>query len=169
MANTQAAGRDGSRGDLPPGAMPDERHRERDLQAFNALLALWKDENPIKTTKLQVLLAVNSGLLAVAQINGGLVADNLLIMAGGFVVSLVWTLSIGRTCLFQKVWQIKMKHIASRYPDDPRFQILQTEHGVRNAPALLRALGSVSSKYYLLATPLVFTLAWLLAGILALA
>ncbi len=145
--------------------MTDSNQTQQDLQAYTALLNLWKDENPIKTTKLQVLLAVNSALLTVVQINGGLVKDNLLIMLAGFVVSLVWTLSIGRTALFQKVWKLKMDRIASRYPDDARFQILQTKAAIGKAPMLLRAFGCLSSKYYLLAAPLIFALAWLASAL----
>ena len=82
--------------------MTDNEETKSDFEAFAMLLDLWKSENPIKTTKLQVLLAVNGILLSVAQLNGGLVSENLPIFLAGFVLCLVWTLSIGRTCLFQK-------------------------------------------------------------------
>ena len=39
--------------------MTDNEQTKSDLEAFSMLLDLWKGENPIKTTKLQVLLAVN--------------------------------------------------------------------------------------------------------------
>lgn len=135
---------------------------QNDLQAFSMLLDLWKSENPIKTTKLQVLLAVNGVLLSVVQFNDGFVRKNLPLFLTGFVLCLIWTLSIGRTCLFQKAWKISMEKIAARHADDPRFRILETEASKREAPFLLRTFGGVSSKYYLLGAPFVFALGWLL-------
>jgi hypothetical protein len=141
---------------------------QRDYDTYLRLLDLWSKENPIKTTKLQVLLAVNGALISVVHYNGGFVASNLPLFVAGAVLSLVWTLSIGRTVLFQKAWQHKMQTIADRYPDDPRFQILDTRDAERAAPDWLRVLGGVSSKYYLMASPVVFSLAWLVGLLYAL-
>ena len=145
--------------------MTDSEETKSDYEAFAMLLDLWKSENPIKTTKLQVLLAVNGILLSVAQLNGGLVSENLPIFLAGFVLCLVWTLSIGRTCLFQKAWKIKMINIAKGHDGDPRFHILETDDAKRAAPFWLRAFGGVSSKYYLLASPFVFAIGWLVVTI----
>ena len=143
-----------------------EEPRERDLQLYRQLLELWQAENPIKTIKLQFLLATNALLLAAVQLNGGLVADNRLAMLGGFVLCAVWTLSIGRTALFQKAWKTRLDDIARRHADDPRFQLLDQRDALRRAPGWLRALGGVSSKYYLLGAPAGFAVAWLLAALL---
>lgn len=137
----------------------DRRSQHRD--AYLQLLDLWKSENPIKTTKLQVLLAVNGALISIVQLNGGLVRENLVLFIAGFLLCLVWTLSIGRTALFQRVWRIKMKGIAKHYPDDPCFNLLDTEEAIRHAPWILRFFGGVSSKYYLLAAPVVFAFGWI--------
>lgn len=112
------------------------------------------------TTKLQVLLTVNGGLLTVVQLNGGFGPRNVPLYLAGAVLSLIWTLSIGRTALFQKVWQIKMTAIASRHPSDPRFQTANPADAIHLAPVWLRAVGSVSSKYYLLGAPILFFVAW---------
>ena len=141
--------------------MTGNERTKSDLEAFSMLLDLWKGENPIKTTKLQVLLAVNGLLLSVVQLNGGLVLKNLPLFLAGFVLCLVWTLSIGRTCLFQRAWKIKMLDIAEGHVGDPRFEILNTDAAKRAAPLWLRAFGGVSSKYYLLASPFVFAIGWL--------
>lgn len=141
--------------------MTENEQTKSDLEAFSMLLDLWKSENPIKTTKLQVLLAVNGILLSVVQLNGGLVLKNLPLFLAGFVLCLVWTMSIGRTCLFQRAWKIKMLKIAEGHTGDPRFEVLDTDAAKRVAPLLLRAFGGVSSKYYLLASPFVFAIGWL--------
>ena len=48
---------------------------ERDYQTYKILLDLWSKENPIKTTKLQVLLAVNALLVSAVNISGGIAAN----------------------------------------------------------------------------------------------
>ena len=138
---------------------------ERDYQTYRCLLDLWSDENPIKTTKLQFLLVVNAGLLLGAQLGGGMARANLPLFLAGAVLCLVWTLSIGRTVLSQKAWQRKLVALADNHPDDPRFQILDTREAERQAPGWLRVLGGVSSKYYLLAAPVAFGLAWMVAAV----
>lgn len=141
--------------------MTDNEQTKGDIEAFSMLLNLWKDENWIKTTKLQVLLVVNVILLSVVQLNGGIIFKNMPLFLAGFVLCIIWTLSIGRTCLFQKTWKIKMLKISKEHTYDPRFQVLDTDIAKRAAPFFLRALGSVSSKYYLLASPVVFAVGWL--------
>jgi hypothetical protein len=136
---------------------------ERDYETYRRLLDLWARENPVKTNKLQVLLLVNGLLLIAFTLNGGLVTENRLISLGGFLFSLVWLLSIGRTSLFQKVWQAKLDALAARHSDDDRFQVLDTLEAERLAPGFLRLFGGVSSKYYLVVAPLVLCAAWLVA------
>jgi len=145
--------------------MSHEHKTEQDWQAYSTLLTLWKDENPIKTIKLQFLLATNAGLLGFLQLGGGLVPENILLLWGGFILNLIWTLSLGRTSLFQKVWKHKLDTIAHHHPNDTRFQILDIQAAERSAPAWLRILGGVSSKYYLIGAPVGMALAWLLAAV----
>ena len=138
---------------------------EKDYEAFKTYVQLWSRENPIKTNKLQVLLVVNGLLVSALQVGGGgLETKNWPLFLAGGVFSLIWVMSIGRTSLFQKNWQIKARAIASKeqYKDDPRFQILDTVMVEKQAPRWLRFLGSVSSKYYLLGAPLLFFVSWLI-------
>lgn len=130
---------------------------ERDYQAYRVLVELWSKENPIKTAKLQVLLAVNALLVSAVNVSGG----NWYIYLAGALFSFIWMFSIGRTSLFQDVWQIKIKELQDRYPNDPRFSILDTDRYQKQAGWMLQAFGALSSKWYLLFSPLVFGLAWL--------
>lgn len=136
---------------------------ERDLWIYENLLELWSKENPIKTTKLQVLLAVNGLLVSTLKISDGKFLDksNWFIYLAGAVFSLIWTFSIGRTSLFQEGWQIKMRELQARYPNDPRFAVLETAEQRRRAPTILRWFGCMSSKWYLLFSPFIFTIMWL--------
>ena len=136
----------------------------KDYEAFKTYVQLWASENPIKTNKLQVLLVVNGLLVSALQVAGGFNADNWPVFVSGGIFSLIWVLSIGRTSLFQKSWQLKARAIASKpeYKGDPRFQILDTETEEKLAPRWLRLLGAVSSKYYLLGAPLLFSAFWFL-------
>jgi len=133
---------------------------EKDYIAYKAYVDLWAAENPIKTNKLQVLLVVNGLLVSALQLGGGFQASNWPIFLVGSMLSAIWILSIGRTSLFQKAWQIKALELAKKYPDDPRFQLLNTESAKLAAPGWLRVLGAVSSKYYLLGAPVFFSLIW---------
>ncbi len=136
----------------------DHSPAEGDLQIYNTLLQLWQAENPIKTIKLQFLLASNAGLLGFLSLQN----DNLTLLAtGGFVLNIIWLLSIGRTSLFQKAWKNKLDDIAQQYPDDARFQVLNITFAEKRAPAWLRVIGGVSSRYYLLGTPAGLAVAWL--------
>jgi hypothetical protein len=135
---------------------------QRDFDTYKMVVDLWSRENPIKTAKLQVLLAVNAFLISALNFSGGLRPENWHIYIAGTIFNLVWTLSIGRTCLFQDVWQIKAGEFRKRYPNDPRFSLLETAEERKRVRPLMRRFGFVPSKYYLLFTPFGFTLIWLL-------
>ena len=134
---------------------------DRNYEQYKQLLDLWAKANPIKTNKLQILLLANALLLTAVNVSGGFTAENWPIYVGGAILSFVWVLSIGRTSLFQKIWQIKINELAKNYPKDERFQILNKTKIYRKTPLLLRIFGGVSSKYYLLGAPLVFCIIWL--------
>lgn len=138
--------------------------KESDFEKFKLILDLWKSENPIKTNKLQVLLLVNGIIISVAQLTGGFTHKNWVLCAAGSGLSLIWLLSIGRTVFFQNVWQVELGRLANEYQDDPRFQVLNTQV-TEKSPSIgvwTRAIGSVSSKFYLLVSPLIFFLGWLI-------
>ncbi|WDE03087.1 hypothetical protein SG34_016825 [Thalassomonas viridans] len=136
---------------------------ENDFEKFKLILDLWKSENPIKTNKLQVLLLVNGIIISVAQLTGGFIYQNWVLCAAGAGLSLIWLLSIGRTVFFQNVWQVELDRLANQYTADPRFQVINTQETEKspNIGAWTRALGSVSSRFYLLGSPLIFTVGWL--------
>ncbi|HLP46599.1 MAG TPA: hypothetical protein VK469_11655 [Candidatus Kapabacteria bacterium] len=140
--------------------MTDE---EKDYETFKTYIDLWKSENPIKTNKLQVLLLVNALLVSTAHFAGGFKPGNWFLFLAGFIFSFIWLLSLGRTSLLQKVWQVKAIKIASKkeYTGDPRFTILNTTAAEKETPVWLRALGGMPSKYYLLGAPLLFSIFWL--------
>jgi hypothetical protein len=146
--------------------MSDEPQLQRDLQVYGQLLQLWQAENPIKTIKLQFLLATNALLLGFLLLNGGVITDNRLLMVGAFALNIIWTLSIGRTSLFQKAWKNRLDQLDGQYPHDPRFHILNIKDAEQAAPTWLRILGGVSSKYYLLGAPAGLALAWLVTALL---
>jgi len=135
---------------------------EKDYQLYCQLLSLWEKENPIKTAKLQMLLLVNTILVVGVQLNGGFISENRPLYALGAGVCLIWIVSIGRTSLFQKVWQTKLKELERTHSDDPRFSVLRTEASERNLPRWLRAAGGVSSKIYLVGAPVLLFIGWLM-------
>lgn len=135
-----------------------EEKTEHDLHNYTTLLSLWQSENPIKTIKLQFLLTTNAGLFGFLSLAENNIA---LLSVGAVVLNVIWMLSIGRTSLFQKAWKNKLDKIASCHPDDARFQILDIKLAEANAPAWLRFIGGVSSKYYLLGAPVGLALTWL--------
>lgn len=146
-----------------------ERARVEAFQRYEILLDLWSKENPIKTTKLQVLGAVNALLVSFAGLSDtGFSRDQWPVFVAGAAFSFVWTLSIGRTALFQDAWSRKLDALAEEFPDDPRFHIHRTREERRHAPVPLRVLGGVSSKYYLLAAPPVLALAWIVVLVVVL-
>ena len=147
----------------PRTATRDPGDVEKDLQAYQMLLDLWSQENPIKTNKLQVLLAVNGLLVSAATVANGQTDARIPLFVAGVVFNLVWLLSIGRTSLYQELWQAKLERLAAAHPDDPRFQVRVVDP--RDASPFLRRIGGVSSKWYLVGTPIALALAWL--GLLA--
>jgi hypothetical protein len=96
-----------------------ELDTDKAFEQYKTLLDLWSKENPIKTTKLQVLLAVNALLASVVGLREQPVVskDLWFLYVAGMVVSLVWTFSIGRTALFQEVWQMKLSRLAQQFPN----------------------------------------------------
>ena len=138
-----------------------QMHVERDYECYKLLLNLWQSENPIKTNKLQVLLAVNALLVSAVQLSGGFTKDNWFIYLSGAVFSFIWTFSIGRTSLFQDVWQVKLRALQDKYPNDPRFAVLQTDAAMKRVRWWIRTFGAVPSRWYLLFSPFVFAIAWL--------
>ncbi len=133
---------------------------EKDYIAYRAYVDLWAAENPIKTNKLQVLLIVNGLLVSALRVGGGFHSANWPIFAAGAVFSAIWIISIGRTSLFQKIWQAKAAEFSKRYREDPRFQLLETDAARSAAPRWLRLLGAVPSRYYLSGAPVILSLAW---------
>ncbi len=133
-----------------------------DYVAYKAYVDLWSAENPIKTNKLQVLLAVNGLLVSALQVGGGGAPASWPLFLVGAVFSAIWVMSIGRTSLFQKAWQAKALELAQRHPGDVRFRLLDTSAAEATAPAWLRCLGGVPSKYYLLGAPVVCSALWLI-------
>jgi hypothetical protein len=133
---------------------------EKDYIAYKAYVDLWAAENQIKTNKMQVLLLINGLLVAALQVTGGFHIANWPLFMAGSVFCAIWVMSIGRTSLFQKVWQAKARELANTYAGDNRFQLLDTNAAELAAPRWLRFLGAVPSRFYLLGTPVVFSLAW---------
>ena len=148
---------------------PPASQSDHDYETYKALLDLWSRENPIKTTKLQMLLAVNALLVSVVNYSGKIAAAHWYLYAAGAAFSLIWTFSMGRTSLFQDVWQIKIADLRHRHPDDPRFGILETDDALRRARPLLRVFGAIPSKWYLLFSPFLFAVAWLAVLVVSLA
>lgn len=142
--------------------MADTEETTREWEAYKLLLDLWKQENPIKTTKLQVLLAVNGGLLSVVQLSErGFSKENWSIFVLGAVLSGIWLLSIGRTTLYQQLWKHKLEALSQKHADDHRFSVLVVESVQSKPSRFMRAVGGVPSKYYLLGAPIFLSLAWL--------
>ena len=157
--------------------MSENAQVEQDLHTYSVLLNLWQAENPIKTIKLQFLLVTNAILLGFFQLGGDLGSSNITnltnnlststaLALGGIALNLIWTLSIGRTSLFQKAWKNKLDDIARRYPHDSRFQILDLRQAEAQTSIWLRMLGKVSSRYYLLGAPVFFCVSWLYVAFL---
>ena len=134
---------------------------ERDFETYKLLLHLWQSENPIKTNKLQVLLAVNGLLVSAVSLSGGFVPELWYVYLAGAVFSLIWTFSIGRTSLFQDLWQARLLELQKRHPGDPRFSILDNARYRSRARLLVRTFGAIPSRWYLLMSPFVFAVAWL--------
>ena len=140
----------------------DNVDADRAFEQYKILIDLWARENPIKTTKLQVLLAVNALLVSVVALKPGpLVTRHMwLVYVVGMGVSLVWTFSIGRTALFQEIWQVKLNALARAFPNDPRFSILTNKVERTETSRLFRVFGAIPSHWYLLFTPPAFAAVW---------
>lgn len=134
---------------------------EPDYHTYKLLLDLWKSENQIKTIKLQFLLLVNALLVSTVGIAGGFRGGLWFVYAAGVVLNLIWTFSIGRTSLFQDVWQAKMVALQKRYPDDARFSLLANEDEKKGGRWIVRTLGGMPSRWYLLFSPVGFAVVWL--------
>jgi len=104
-----------------------EAQTEHDYETYKLLLNLWQSENPIKTNKLQVLLAVNGLLVSAVSLSGGFVPELWYVFVAGMIFNLIWTFSIGRTSLFQDLWQARLLELQNRYPNDSRFSVLDNE------------------------------------------
>jgi len=119
-------------------------------EKYKLLFDLWMSENSVKTNKLQMLMATNAILvsaLALAQ------RPVLWIALAGLVFSLVWVLSIGRTVSYQQHWATQMEELRRQHSSNAMFQIHSTK-------TRLPIWGRVSSKYYLLGTPIATSIAW---------
>jgi len=140
-----------------------------DYQSYRELLDCWRADNSIKTIKFQFLLLTNAFLVAVVNLTdqGG---DRRWLYAVAMLLSLAWLLSLGRTLLFQKAWQSRLQQLAGHYPDDQRFHIHDNSlalTAVRSRYRWLSLCGAMPSRLYLLGVPLIFTLGWLAALLLA--
>ena len=124
------------------------------VDKYKIVFDLWKSENSIKTSKLQVLLATNSILVSAFF----LTSQSVWIALIGFVFSFVWILSIGRTVGYQQHWRLMLEEIRKKDLTNPLFQI-------QSVKAKVPIWGSVSSKYYLMGTPIGATIGWLVTFI----
>lgn len=129
-----------------------DKEEQLAIEKYKLLYDLWKSENPIKTNKLQMLMATNSILVSVFFLTEHIFG----IAFVGFFFSLVWVLSIGRTVSYQQHWRSQMEDLRQKYSDNPMFQIHSGK--IKHAP-----WGRVSSRYYLLGTPIATAIAWLAA------
>lgn len=120
------------------------------IEKYKLLFDLWMSENPVKTTKLQVLMATNSILVSAFF----LTEYTIWIALVGFVFSSVWVLSIGRTTSYQRHWRSQLEELRKEYSDNILFQI----HKAKVKPTIW---GRVSSKYYLVGTPIATAFSWL--------
>ncbi len=143
---------------------------ERDYQRYCHLLELWSRENSIKTQKLQYFLLTNALLIvgialtsieSQESLHDAVIPVTSLIPIVGTALSLIWTLSLGRTILFQKRWGALMRELSEQYQRDSRFQILSAKPRTTNLSILVKITGAVSSKYYLIGGPLAGIAFWL--------
>lgn len=126
-----------------------ENDEQLAIEKYKLLFDLWMSENPIKTNKLQMLLATNSILISAFF----LVNQTIWIALVGMFFSLVWVLSIGRTVEYQRHWKTQMDVLRKNYTDNTMFQT----HSTKIKPSLL---GKISSRYYLLGTPVAMSIGW---------
>ena len=124
---------------------------ENAIEKYKILFDLWMSENSIKTNKLQMLMATNAILVSALAL-ANYVAIGIAI--GGFVFSLVWIFSLGRTVAYQEKWKEQMNDLKNNFPNNEIF----TTH-ITTSPK--QVWGKIPSKYYLLGTPIATTIAWL--------
>ena len=134
---------------------------QNDFETYQLLLDLWMQENPIKTNKLQVLLAVNALLVSALSLSPGSGREDWYVYVAGACFCLIWTFSIGRTSLYQAVWQQKLNELAATHEGDARFHAHVAGAHRAKAAMALRILGGISSKWYLLFAPVAFALGWM--------
>ena len=136
-------------------------------QRYCHLLELWSRENGIKTQKLQYFLLTTALLIIGYALTPDKSEGRTLICPAGVALSLIWTLSLGRTMRFQKKWQALLADVSAEYSADSRFQVLNADPAESNLPTLVRITGAVSSKYYLIGAPLagVVFWVWLFSGL----
>jgi hypothetical protein len=121
------------------------------IDHYKLLFDMWKSENSVKTSKLQVLMATNAFLISAHVISH---YSTIWIPLAGFIFSLVWIFSIGRSVAYQDHWKIQMNQLQQQNPTDPIFMV----HMTKSKEPLW---GRVPSKYYLVGTPIGTTLAWI--------
>ena len=140
---------------------------ERAYQRYCHLLELWSRENGIKTQKLQYFLLTTALLIIGYALTPDKSEGRTLICPAGVALSLIWTLSLGRTMRFQKKWQALLNELSAEYSADSRFQILKTDPAENNLSVIVRLAGAVSSKYYLIGAPLagIVFWVWLFSGL----
>jgi hypothetical protein len=126
-----------------------DRTEQLAVEKYKLLLELWMSENPVKTSKLEMLLAINSILVSAFF----LANRTVWIALAGFFFSAIWVLSIGRTVSFQQHWRSQMEDLRREHSDNPLFQI----HSVEIKPSIW---GRVPSRYYLLGTPIALSIVW---------
>lgn len=128
------------------------------IDKYKILFDLWKSENPLKTNMLQMLPATNSILVTAFFLS----ELSIWIPLVGFLFATVWTLSIGRIASYQRRWRSQPEEVRMAFPDNPLFQ---THRNDFKHPWW----GGISSRYYLLGTPLAIAAGWLAVFIYLLA
>ena len=129
-------------------------HEHEELMAvekYKLLLDLWKSENRNNTNQLLMLMATNS-LLVLGFFLSGKTPWIALI---GCIFSFVWILSLGHTISSQRRWQAQMEVLRKRCAQYALFQI-------HTAESKSSIWGKVPSINYLLGTPIVASIAWLI-------
>ena len=120
------------------------------IEKYKLLLQLWTSENSIKTSKLQTLMLANSILVPSFLLTKG----SVYIAFVGFVFSIVWLFSLGRTIDFQSHWLSQMEELHRQHMDNPLFGILSKEKK-------FNVFGKIPSKYALLGSVGASVIAWL--------
>jgi len=127
-----------------------ERDEQIAVEKYKMLLDLWKTEDLNKTNQLQMLMATNSLLVLAFFLTG----QSSWIALVGFLFSFVWILSLGHTVYLQTHWRAEMEVLRERCAGNALFQI-------QSAELKPSVWGKVPSRYYLLGTPIVATVSWL--------